>query len=435
MSTPYTAHLRVGAHTWDVDSTDPADYGPTAGLRFAWTAPQDQGWPTQHDPSILTFAVIVEQGSDFAQVDQGTTVHYTFTPTGYAAPLVTFGGTVRDVTGRPHQLGMLYELTAVDHLLALKSDYQTIYTILNGAASSTRWGLLVSGTQPPLPDPMFGQDLPGNFGGAQFGDELREGSPWDLMVSFLGRYPLRVGATPLAQRALLTYQLDGTGELLASRPYIGRWHQHGPRNAPQELEPGPDGVRVGGGQIDGCLLPTDSAMWARLRDEPNTVVLSSGAIVERAHTGSDIVRVDDLGGDASFGSSEAYWVVSGVDAPDQWSTELVLRASSDPASVAGWFDLPSAMRTFVACRDIAPRHTPSGAAWYAGMLAGAALTVLAGGEWDVAFTLRRTLPDTMNGAATSSTDALEWDELDAALEWDQLDPAVAWRDLMSVGSP
>lgn len=421
MTTPYAAHLRIGSHVWDVTTDDDPDYGPLAGLRHSWYARPDDGWPTQHDPTPLVFGVIVEAGTDFDDVDQGTTVHFTFTPDGYASPLVEFGGTVRDLTGYPHPRGMVYEITALDHLVALKEDYVTGGVVTDALVPpGTLWDHLLQpvagsvGTGrrsdfASLPDPWGGQaSRPATnppTGATWAAPWNIYGSTWDVLTAilavFLERRDAATGAlyTPRYQRGVLTYQLDGSGDLLASRPFLGTWTYAGPLNAPLELAL-VDGVwTAAGGNVDGSLLATSGTRWARERLEPNVAILVDPVLgefppVTRPHTGPDVVRRMPSGMPPTFGESgDATWVVAGVENPDQWGTRFTLMAARDPGLVAGWFTLPTAMQTFIAVHDVDPRHTPTGSGTQAGMLSGASLVIPAGGDWRVDFTLRRTLPD------------------------------------------
>jgi len=446
-NTPYTAHLRVGAHSWDVDSDDPADYGPTSDLRFSWQARQDDGWPTQHDPTILTFGVVVAAGEDFDDVDQGTTVHFTFTPDGYAAPLVTFGGTVRDLVARPHSLGMVYEITAVDHLQKLQEDYTISAFMANGESTDLMWPRLLqdaggaglgTGIRPAMPDPLSGDVKPltgfGGFWGAAFSFE--EEPAWNVFTGISAASPLKAGATPLYQRLVFTYQLDGAGDLDAAHPFEGTWLPQGIGNAPQELVDGPDGWTVGGGNVDGCLMPTDGTEWSRPRIEPNVVINDDfGTTWERAHTGPDIVRHMTNTPPFLGTFTDGIWVTSGVETADQWSSELEVVASEDPDTVAGWFTLPSALRVAVAAYSIDSRHTPSGRTEAVGMLGAASLSIRPGGSWRVGFHLRRTLPD-YSGASTGgwsmAPDALTYADVAAdhpTLTYADIDPALTYRDL------
>lgn len=431
MDTAYTAHLRVGAHTWDIDSSDPATYGPMAGIKFGWTARQDDGWPTQHDPTLLTFGVVVAAGTDFDDVDQGTWVHYKFTPAGYATPLVEFGGTVRDLTATPDALGMLYTITAIDALQKLKEDYSISAFFPSGESTALLWPRIVQsanlngsiGITPDMPDPLSGDTKPLNGGGFWGAAFALVGSAWDIFTGIAAGSVLKVGATPLYQRIVLTYRLDASGDLLAAQPFKGTWLTQGNANAPLGLVDGPNGWTIGGGNIDGSLLPTDSALWARQRIEPNVVTDGTFTYV-RPHTGPDIVR--DVGDNTPdpflSGYTDPYWIVEGIEPADQWSTDLEVVASVDQASVAGWFTLPTAMRIAVACRDIDSRHTPTGRTVIVGMLAGATLVVDPGGRWRVGFSLRRTIPDPKGVYAG-------WPTPTGALTYADIDPSITYTDL------
>lgn len=461
--TSYAAHLRVGTHVWDVSTDDDPDYGPLAGVRFSWGARQDDGWPTQHEPTALVFGVIVETGTDFDDVDQGTLIHFTFTPSGYATPLLEFGGTVRDLTATPHPRGMVYNITALDHLTKLKEEYVTGGSVSDVLVPpGTLWAHLLApsagaiGTRrvadnAALPDPWGGQSsrpATNPPSGGSWGTPWTVlGTTWDVLTSVLATFTERRDAatsapfTPLSQRGVLTYQLDANGDLLASRPFLGTWTQAGPRNAPYEL------VNVGGvwsaagGNVDGCTLATAGTTWARERVEPNTAIvvhptLGDVSKITRPHTGPDVVRRLPSEFPPTPGeSSDPYWVVAGIDNPDQWGTRFYALAHTDPNMVAGWLTLPTAMQTLVAVHDIDPRHTPSGSGRQVGMLAGAALVIPPGGEWGVEFTLRRTLPDPNNTRTGGwiPTDAITWDELPAGLTWNNIDPALTWDDIALIG--
>lgn len=456
-ATAYTAHIRVGTHSWDIDSDDPAGYGPLAGLRCAWLAPQDEGWPTQHQPTELVFGIVVAAGDDFDDVDQGTTVHFTFTPAGYAAPLVNWGGTVRDLVGYPHDAGMVYQITAVDHLQALAEKYFTRAVVSQATTPpGTLWARLLQdanlngsiGTTPALPDPWAGQaskpatNPPG--GGSWAQDWTMEGSTWDVLRAVLNgsmeRLDAATGAqyTPRYQRPVLTYKLDASGNLDAAQPFVGTWCPAGPRNAPLTLTAGPSGWIGDGGNVDAGVTATAPTQWVRERVEPNVVYLGSIKF-ERPHTGPDIIRrmpATDPAAPFKLDVINPYWVVSGVEGADQWTSALEVVASEDPSVVAGWFTLPDAMRTLVAVDGIDTRHTPSGTDRAIGMLAQAALLIPAGGRWSVVFKLRRTLPDPNDTAGVGGwtvPDALAWSELPPAMTWADFDPSLTWGNLYPIG--
>lgn len=456
MTTPttYATHLRVGSHTWDVDSNDPPAYGPLAGVRFTWDARQDDGWPTQHNPTVLVLGIIVPNGSDLDDVDQGTGVHFTFTPEGYAAPLVTFGGEVRDLTGTPHPLGMVYQLTAVDHLVKAKEEYTTSATIALGAPASEWWTALVQdasfsgiGTRPAIVDPFSGDTRPYQGGGATPDAVVFDpGTPtWDALTGALARGLMRIPApTGPYQRGVLTYRLDGAGNLDTAKPFQGTWVTQAPRNAPLELVEGPDGWTAGGGNAPASVTPTAGVTWSRERMEPNRTQdvggITDGQTLERPHTGPDITRYLNTGGHRFLSDvTDRTWVLSGTDAPDQWTTTWTLAAARAPELVDGWFTLPHAMRTLVAVHGIDPRHTPSGTDRMLGMLGGASLVIPPGGDWRVTFRLRRTLPDrddATTGGWGPPADAITWAELEAThptLTAAALSPTLTWADAYLIG--
>lgn len=382
----YVAHLRVGDHSWDVTSADPADFGPIAALRCGWTAPENDGWPTQPSPSLLTFGVVVPQGTDFDDVDQGTWVHFTFTPDGYTTPLLEFGGDVRDLVARPVAQGMLYSMVAVDPLKRLDEDYVTSVFLPEGFAMLDVWDEMVQdgggslGTEPALPDPLVGQDRPGSggfVGPSEAGGITVQSSTWAALTGFARAQPFRLGADPVRQRVILGYNLDAAGDLDAAAPFSGTYMAQGSA----ELVTAP---------VPANMVPTDGAEWSRPRIEPNVVTSDGYVMAERAHTGPDIVLAQSSSDGFVF--TDPYWVIDGVEGPSQWSTALEVEAWKGPSVVAGWFDLPTALNTYVQVSGVDPRHTPDGSGVYEGLLASAALTIRAGRAWSVGFALRRTLP-------------------------------------------
>jgi hypothetical protein len=467
---PYAAHLRVGVHAWDVASTDDPAFGPLAGVKFTWQARQDDGWPTQHEPTVLVFGVVVEAGTDFDDVDQGTVVHFTFTPDGYASPLVTFGGTVRDLTATPHDRGMVYTITAVDYLQSLKEDYVISATVHNGDPSSTLWPMLIGdaggagmglGIRPALVDPFTGTDGPvgSGFAGADY--TITEAPAWEVLTGYMGNFLDRAGATtPRFQRPILTYRLDGAGNLDAAQPYQARWTAQGHDNSPLSLvETSPGVWGAAGGNVDGCLLRTAGTVWMRQRVEPNRVVLDADLgpfIYTRPSTldpANDVAAVEVTremsGGWWEGNATDPLWVLAGLDNPDQWGSVFSLVGSYDPAVVAGWFTLPTAMRIMVAAYDIDARHTPTGSGRMRGLLAGATLLIGPRGIWDVGFTLRRTLPDYLDVYqhpifGTQDYGIGQW-PLPQAITFDDLavdypgvtfanlDPALTFRDAELIG--
>lgn len=390
----YTTHLRVGAHSWDVSSDDEADYGPLAGLRFFWDARQDDGWPTQHNPTGLVFGIVVEAGIDFSDVDQGTAVHFTFTPAELDAPLVTFGGTVRDLSATPHPLGMVYAITAMDPLVALQEVHRVQVAIpANGdmGGPDGLWARATSdtdgyGPRPWVPDPFTGDVKPADFPGSTNGLTPldMQDTAWAVWGGILASFPHKPGGPAYGQhRGVLTYNLDAEGNLDADQPYEGTW----------VARPTTDSPVV----VPGSLLPTGNTSWSRPRIEPNVVAVTDAVLgelpaVERPHTGVDVVRRMTFTPGTYVGFTDPLWVVAGTESDDQWSTGLVLAAARDPELVAGWFTLPTAMRVFVRCEGVDPRHTPTGSGELVGLLAGASLVIPPRGDWFVSFTLRKTLP-------------------------------------------
>lgn len=457
----YTAHLRVGVHVWDVASTDAPEHGPLAGLRFSWGARQDDGWPTQHDPTALVFGVIVEAGTDFDEVDQGTVVHFTFTPEGYVTPLVTFGGTVRDLTAYPHPRGMVYEITALDHLVKLAEDYTVSAFIPANDPTADLWPKIIAdaggagggeGIRPALTDPFTGTDgpLPNGFNGITA--YTIAGSAWQVLVGYMGVFLDRAGVTvPRFQRPLLTYRLDGAGNLDAAQPFQARWTSQGAANAPLSLvEVSPGVYGSGEGNVSAAVLRTDATVWSRQRIEPNRVDYTDPTSLSvfthvRTPPGTGVPVIRSTGGWWFEGNStDAGWILAGEENPNQWGTEFALVAADAPELVAGWFTLPDAMRTAVACHGIDPRHTPDGSGAMFGMLAGAALVIPAGGRWEVRFTLRRTLPEWDDTYGLSdpgyghwaTPEAITIDQVAAAhpaLTFDALDPALTINDTLLIG--
>lgn len=454
---PYAAHLRVGVHSWDVSSADDPDYGPLAGVRFTWQARQDDGWPTQHEPTVLVFGVIVEEGVDFSDVDQGTVVHFTFTPDGYASPLVEFGGTVRDLTAQPHSRGMVYSITAVDHLLALREKYTINAFIAAGSPAANTWTEPLQdaagagggeGIRPALRDPFFGDIKPYTGGNGVTGDAITfaNENAWDVLTGLLALDINRLGnnvANATGYRGILSYRLTAAGDLDVVQPYEGTWTPHGTDNAPLSLVDDPVvGWTDGLGNVDACTLRTDATVWSRERIEPNRAEFSSGIgagiFVERPHTGPTITRYLDAGGPFALSDvTNLDWVISGIDNPNQWGTEWAMQAARDPDVVAGWFTLPTAMRVYVAAYGIDPRHTPDGSGRMAGLLGGASLVIPPGGDWQVRFRVRRALPDASDpyGIAVSA-DALAYsdlDPIDPTITYNDLDPALTYADVTLIG--
>lgn len=459
--TAYSAHLRVGTHVWDVASGDDADYGPLAGVTHRWSPKRlDDGWPVQHEPTPLVFGVVVEQGIDFSDVDQGTEVHFTFTPDGYAAPLVNYGGTVRDLTAAPHPRGMVYTITALDHLVKLKEDYVSgggtadaqpgqLWDVLAGPSQGTTGTSSGPPNYTSLPDPFGGQtSRPGTGpGGGSWGSSFYlYGSTWDIFTGFSSwDMERRVAATGVAytpryQRALFNYQLDAAGHLLASRPFIGSWATAGPTNSPRRLVNVGGVWKASGGNVPAGLLETAATLWGRDRVEPNTTItnipgLGDGNPVSRPHTGPTVTRRIQ-GGPLNNESGNSEWILSGIEPADQWGTAWVLRAARNPQLVKDWFTPSLAMQIMVVADGIEPRHTPSGNGYQQGMLSSAELTIPAGGDWFVTFTLRRTLPDPANTqtGGWSPANELTGNGLDAGMTFNDLDPTLTGADLYLIGN-
>lgn len=170
----YRVHLTVGPYAWVVERGDPADYGPTDGLKIGWKYPEAAAWPTQHEIPYASFGVIVADAADFAGVDIGSPVAIsvyhvpagTIVPAGYAQagttdwiPVASFSGRVTDLGVKPSRLGMIYQVSCLDYLVDLAEARLA-------ATGPDAWpGESIEDRLTRIAD-----DLPDVFGGA----------PWDM---------------------------------------------------------------------------------------------------------------------------------------------------------------------------------------------------------------------------------------------------------------
>lgn len=381
----YSLDLEVGGHTFTVEAGTPAELGTIlAGLRVGWTARQDDGWPTQHEPVSASFQVIVEEGIDFGDVDLGTPIYLHLVVDGVT--LCDFGGTIRDVTGVPHPRGMVYAIAALDYLVDLRAygidaESPDEFDPFGDIWDALTDGVVIDGAlvgMPSLFDPPS-YPYPGILG--TWGSPTRTitgNDALELFTGWLGGPGVTGG--PTGFRNIIVPNLDG-GVLDTDHPYV----------AVRALVGVGDTVT-----LDAALVPTDAVAYRRQRLEPNRAeVYDAGVLMsasERAHTGATLTR--RLETDEDIPPTSASWIVDNLeDLENQWTTTLRVQAWRDPAVIAGWFTLPEAMRTLVNVTGIDPRHNPSGETTYAGMLGGAVLTMGPDARYWVDFTLRRSVPE------------------------------------------
>jgi hypothetical protein len=409
----YVATVTVGDHAWSVTSADPAGYGVLAGLRVGWTARQDDGWPTQHNPTQATFGIIVEEGEDLADVDIGAHVLIRFYVTPPTAPTLEFSGTVRDLTALPHPAGMVYRVTALDYL----KDLQEVHTPGPAAAieqNATDRLTYLTETVAGLPSVFNPPTVPYPESGLLPAFAYPASTAYDLLVNELGRLAaVQSWSGGKGARAIIVPNLDADGDLVAAKPWEAVWVL---------CEADPYTI------VDAAQIPTEAVEYRRLRQEPNRAEETDGTFSERPHPGiptiTRIVPTDDT----DIHTNLSWIVLYNEDLPNQWSTVWRLSTPPDPAIVEGWFTLPAAMTTFVSISNIATRHNPTGLDTYSGILSGASLVVSEDRRWWVDFTLRRSVP-----VGTVLPESVLWSEVDPLLTWTDVDPAITWSEADELG--
>jgi hypothetical protein len=388
----YAATITVGDHEWYVESDDPEGYGPLAGMRVGWTARQDDGWPTQHDPFQAVFGVIVEEGDDLSDLDIGQPVAIQLYTDADPDPLVKFGGTVRDLTALPHPRGMVYQVVAQDYLTELKvspigaflpsgSLTEDIWT---GGSPATFSGLAMGDANSP-PDPFDPPTVPypGTGSAGTLGSDITvDGTALDIWTRAAGALAFpQAWAAPETRdmRVIFTPNLDADAALDPVKPWVAAY-------VLKDADPV---------EIDADKVPTSSVEWRRQYIEPNRAVgIISEAGNERSHPGIPTITryLDDTPG--TIGDTISQWVVLGEeDLPSGWYSTFTVQAWRAPEVVVGWFTMPTAMNKYVVLTNVETRHNPTGTDTHAGMLSSATLVMDGAGRWRVDFTLRRSVPE------------------------------------------
>lgn len=244
----YRVHLTVGPYSWTIERGDPADYGPVDGLKMGWKYPDNAAWPTQYEVPWCTFGVIVADKADFQGVTEGAHVQVavyhvpagTPLPEGWQdgdlegswLPVASFAGRVTQLDAKPHGLGMLYQVAAMDYLVDLAEARLAATGAAEWPAGYIRDRLTLIADE--LPD-VFGSVPFGEFEGpeelwgvfhANPADELKSALDW--YTEFLSQYvkyghqdtPLQGGAreyvTP--NNTLGLYSMDTDPQALVPDP-------------------------------------------------------------------------------------------------------------------------------------------------------------------------------------------------------------------------
>lgn len=116
MPRSYKVELSAGVHAWTVTDLDAPGYGLADPLTIGWSIPDGEHRPTQPDPMVAQFSVVVATAGDLDDLVLGdpVTIKVTFGPADKPAPDVSFYGRLAAGGSRPHTLGMLYTFTCAD---------------------------------------------------------------------------------------------------------------------------------------------------------------------------------------------------------------------------------------------------------------------------------------------------------------------------------
>lgn len=129
----WTYRPQTGNAMWweNLSPDDPPAYGMILdGLRINRQLPSDRPWPAMPEIATATFQVVGETMADLAELQRRKPVSlylYTTPPAnGTVQPDVWFHGRISDVVVRPHDLGVVAEVTCVDYLADLAEVVATI---------------------------------------------------------------------------------------------------------------------------------------------------------------------------------------------------------------------------------------------------------------------------------------------------------------------
>lgn len=111
----YQVEVTAGPYAWTVTDDDPPGYGLADPLTIGWSLPDTEHRPSQPDPMVATFGVVVQRSADLDLVlGDPVTIAVTFGPADKDTADVTFLGRVAQGEAAAHPQGMLYRFTCAD---------------------------------------------------------------------------------------------------------------------------------------------------------------------------------------------------------------------------------------------------------------------------------------------------------------------------------
>jgi hypothetical protein len=112
----YLVEVTAGTHSWTVTDETTPTYGLADPLTIGWTLPDTEHRPSQPDPMVATFSVVVATAADLDDLALGApvSINVTFGPAAKPDTDVAFYGRIAQGEAAPDPRGMLYRFTCAD---------------------------------------------------------------------------------------------------------------------------------------------------------------------------------------------------------------------------------------------------------------------------------------------------------------------------------
>jgi hypothetical protein len=474
------------AMSWEnLSPEDPPAYGMILdGLRITRQLPTDKPWPATPEIATASFSVVAEAVDDLAELvrRKPVSLYLYLTPPadGTVTPEVWFHGRITDVVIRPHDLGVIADVTCVDYLADLAE-----VTVLDDALAADSIGGFTSVAMFEIqPWSVFSAGSPGWlwYVNDERTDNLETAARAGAATPALEfmRDTLAQAAVTAPNGDLLGYQLMAKVDVL--RPGYGKgtfynywrgymdvpvqrvwravpadlWAGYLPNPTwplpgtppPMPTRPelrlpgvfglGPDGYGV----VMSPLVPTATSRsmvipgdytdmttsWTQRKNgDPDLIVVTGpwgaggtqGKVTESVGlVPPTLLHLETVLTDANDARALAQLYLPD-SLPDRWEGDaLTWYVSRNPEQ---WPRVPE-LGDVMTVWPIDPRWNPGGRDYFLG-LAGAVETAIVDGDVVATIGLRPGLRDQVVTPA-----ALSWNNLTAGVDWDELNPTDTWDD-------
>lgn len=455
----YRCHVRVGDQAWTVTSDDAPDYGPTLPLSFGWDVPDGSpGFPCQPNPATASFGIVAPDSTAVAGIDLGSPVWVRFwTDTaGTGDPLAEFTGRVAELGAEPVDLGVLYQVQAVDYTVDL-ADLQVGAADWPDEAFSTRLTRILdeAGWTHPFPITATSYvDGVESFAGAKDAGYVSARQELVALVNDTPSYYAPGVQYALEHWIMVVRTSTDTGEpLVANQVDFSAVRQVGSRplrfTTAGALGAGLDHPDA----VDADTVPVDVS-WVRTKaTECDSILITHRNTDVRSATSRLLWpgpptpppgRVHPYRNSTTYGPL-LFWIEKSDMATDdtvaRWQVdgirvELWAAYAADPDAKVGegWWTIPTAMTHTIGVVSVNPAFSPTDAVAETGALAGARLVIPPGGEFYADLQLRNRAFPPADGEGAD--DGLTFDWLSANhpdLSLDDMEPITRFRDFDVIG--